>query len=175
MDALIRFISTIFKNIFKLFGGIIIFGLIFYFIYFLIGFFSLPSDKVKTYSLDTTVGKLEVKTSFRTFDGNYHDSIIDRKGNIYAQVLFSPKTPPSAGDTTDILLIFKDKDGFEIFRTSIPIGKISTMSNNNDFNGKLTKDVDTWDKEIFSFELYNKINSIEFYVMTWMEIPKPRN
>lgn len=174
MDALIRFISTIFKNILKILGAIIIFGLAFYFIYFIIGYFSLPSDKIKSYNEDSLIGKLELKTSFRAFENDYLDSIMDRKGNIYAQILFTPKDSFSKNqfpknDITNILFIFKDKDGFELFRTNIPYGRISTT--NTDFNGKINKEVDHWDRDRFSFETYNKIYSFDYFVIE----NKPRN
>lgn len=169
MDILIRFISTIFKNIFKVIGFLILIGVSIYFIYFLVGYFSLPSDKIKSYTQDSYIGKLELKTSFRTFNDDYLDSIVGRGGNIYAQVLFTPKDTFSKNrfpknDITKILFIFKDKDGFELFRTNIPYNMISTSD--TDFNGKLVKETNEWDKERFSFEIYNKIDSFDYFVFT---------
>lgn len=177
MDTLIRLISAIFKNIFKVIGFLILIGGLIYFIYFLVGYFSLPNEKIKSYTQDSFIGKLELKTSFRTFEDAYLDSIIGKKGNIYAQILFTPKDSFSKNkfpknDITEILFIFKDKDGFELFRTNIPYRKIST--NDTDFNGKLVKENGEWDKERFSFEIYNKIDSFDYFVFTDMSENKDK-
>lgn len=171
MDTLIRFISATFKNIFKVIGFLIFIGILIYFIYFLIGYFSLPSEKIKNYSLDSKDGKLEIKTSFRAFDNNYHSSIMDREGNIYTQILFTPKDAFSKNDIAAILIIFKDKDGFELFKTEIPYKRISTSG--TDFNGKMVKESDSWNRDRFSFKIYSKIDSFDYII--WEIVSKNKN
>lgn len=179
-----EFIKKIYINIVRISLFSILLWICGFVLYFIIGYFQIPSSEKKTFYTESDCCIVTIDTKFKT--NNLWSNILDRDGNIDYILKIQLKDNYYFINNNNYMnsftITFSDDDGFSLFESNFNFNEITHIVNkNNDvigfYNAFKLFDFLKYNSSNFSFENYNNIKKIYFThnqsnIRKKLEIPK---
>ncbi len=154
---MLEFIKKIYTNIVRISLLSIFLWFCGFILYFIVGYFQIPSSEKRTFKDDIGCCEVVLNTSFRV--DSYWTDVIDRKANInyILDVKIKDEYSYSKSQLEDYLILsFLDKDGFKLFENQIKLNSLTRVVDNN--NTEAFSDSDILDR--YDFDKYKKIDKV---------------
>lgn len=154
---MLEFIKKIYTNIVRISLFFIFLWFCGFVLYFIIGYFQIPSSEKKTFKDDIGCCEVVLNTSFRI--DSYWNDIIDRRANINYILAVNIKDEYTYTESKledYLILSFLDKDGFKLFENQIKLNTLTRVGDDNTTEAFSDSDI----LGRYDFDKYKKINKV---------------
>lgn len=157
-----EFIKKIYTNIVRIFLFSIFLWFCGFILYFIVGYFKIPSSEKRTFKDDIDCCEIILDTNFKV--DSFWDDIIDRKANVNyileVKIKDNFKYEYYSNNKDFLTISFLDKDGFVLFESIMPITSL-TLNCDNDLDNIKGFSSRGILYESFDFSKYSQIKTID--------------
>lgn len=166
---MLEFIKKIYINIVRIFLFSILLWMCGFILYFIVGYFQIPSDKKKTFSVESDCCFVKIDTKFKI--DNLWNDILNRTGIINYIMTIQLKDNyyfiDNQNHINSFTINFSDEDGFRLFESNFNFNEVSHIVNKENnvigfYNAFKLFDFLNYNSSNFSFINYNSIETISF-------------
>lgn len=154
---MLEFIKKIYTNIVRISLFSIFLWFCGFILYFIVGYFQIPSSEKRTFKDDIGCCEVVLNTSFRI--DSYWNDIVDRRANVnyILDVKIKDEYTYTESKLEDYLILsFLDKDGFKLFKNQIKLNSLTRVVDDN--NTEAFSDSNILDR--CDFDKYKKIDKV---------------